>query len=445
MNAPAIRAEGISKRYEIGSRVRYRTLRESLSDATRSLFSFRRPRSRTRESIWALRDVSFEIDEGETLGIIGRNGAGKTTLLKILSRITSPTIGQADVRGRVGSLLEVGTGFHPELTGRENVFLNGAILGMRKNEIEQKFDDIVDFAGIPSFLDTPVKRYSSGMYMRLAFAVAAHLEPEILVVDEVLAVGDAAFQKKCLDKMREVSRIGRTVLFVSHNLSAIQRLCDRVMWLDRGEVRSIGPATTQVSSYLLDGVTDVGVTRFSPPLQLPGGMPVRIHRAGLQGEAGDARASFGASEDIRVFIDWENWGPLYRPRIGLILSTGDGVEVLESLDSNLWDSSDVAEERRVSECIIPGGTLNEGQYTIEIGADSPHRHTFAQNSTGPLLRFEVEDDMAIDAKYYGQEGVWDGRWRGVLLMNLDWRQRPVDVTSIDEQPDVGFDESDTSS
>lgn len=257
MSNVAIRVEGIGKRYRLGAaRPRYATLRDSLASATqkaaRTLTSpIRSLRERTPpETFWALRDVSFEVAEGEVVGIIGGNGAGKSTLLKILSRITTPTEGRAEIHGRVGSLLEVGTGFHPELTGRENLFLNGAILGMSRQEIERKFDEIVAFAEVERFIDTPVKHYSSGMYLRLAFAVAAHLEPEILIVDEVLAVGDASFQKKCLGKMGDVARQGRTVLFVSHNMDAVQRLCSRAMMLERGRVVVEGPTAAVVSRYL---------------------------------------------------------------------------------------------------------------------------------------------------------------------------------------------------
>jgi lipopolysaccharide transport system ATP-binding protein len=258
----AIRVENLSKRYRIGAkqgRSTYGSLRESLIEAANA--PFRRllasasgtPRKEL-PTIWALKDISFEVQHGQVLGIIGRNGAGKSTLLKILSRITKPTAGRVTLRGRIGSLLEVGTGFHPELTGRENIFLNGAILGMKRTEIEQKFDEIVDFAEIEQFLDTPVKHYSSGMYMRLAFAVAAHLEPEILLVDEVLAVGDAAFQQKCLGKMDTVARQGRTVLFVSHNMAAVQRLCKSTLLLDKGKTLAQGDTISIVDQYLNTGI-----------------------------------------------------------------------------------------------------------------------------------------------------------------------------------------------
>jgi lipopolysaccharide transport system ATP-binding protein len=259
MNDIAIRVDRLSKQYRLGKQERYLSLRDSLTEAC--LAPFRRLASLLRGSpaetrgnsnnhIWALKDVSFEVKRGEVVGIIGRNGAGKSTLLKVLSRITEPTEGFAEIRGRVGSLLEVGTGFHPELTGRENIYLNGAILGMRKAEIASKFDEIVAFAEVEKFLDTPVKHYSSGMYLRLAFAVAAHLEPEILLVDEVLAVGDAAFQKKCLGKMDDVAKEGRTVLFVSHNMAAVQNLCNKVIFLDNGKISFIGPTDSSIMEYI---------------------------------------------------------------------------------------------------------------------------------------------------------------------------------------------------
>jgi lipopolysaccharide transport system ATP-binding protein len=249
----AIRGVGLGKRYTIGERARYVALRDILANVikapTRLFGSNRGNGNNQREQIWALRDVSFEIQEGEVVGLIGRNGAGKTTLLKILSRVTRPTTGYAEVHGRMGTLLEVGTGFHPELTGRENVFLSGAILGMSKREMDRKFDEMVAFAEVEKFIDTPLKHYSTGMQMRLAFAVAAHLEPEILLVDEVLAVGDAAFQKKCLGKMGEVARGGRTIVFVSHQMNQIRRLCERVLWIDAGQLRNDGPTAEVTASY----------------------------------------------------------------------------------------------------------------------------------------------------------------------------------------------------
>lgn len=252
MSNIAIRAENLSKKYQIAVRNRHDTLRDQLVGGLKALFSRNGAAAEHNDTFWALKGVSLEIKQGEVIGIIGRNGAGKSTLLKVLSRIVEPTAGFADIRGRVGSLLEVGTGFHAELSGRENIYLNGAILGMKKAEIDRKFDEIVDFSGVERFMDTPVKRYSSGMYVRLAFAVAAHLEPEILIIDEVLAVGDAAFQKKCLAKVEDVAKGGRTVLFVSHNMAAIQGFCSRCFLLSSGELIAAGTPQSIVEQYLCD-------------------------------------------------------------------------------------------------------------------------------------------------------------------------------------------------
>ncbi|HOC43094.1 MAG TPA: ABC transporter ATP-binding protein [Thermoanaerobaculales bacterium] len=299
MSAPAIRSELLSKRYRLGERRPFKSLRESLSGA------FRRPLAgrRHREHIWALDAVSFEIAEGEAVGVIGRNGAGKSTLLKVLSRITQPTSGRAEVRGRIGSLLEVGTGFHPELTGRENISLNGAILGMKRAEIAAKFDEIVDFAGVERFIDTPVKRFSSGMYLRLAFAVAAHLEPEILLVDEVLAVGDLAFQKKCLGRMKSVSREGRTVLFVSHNLAAIRSLCSRALLLQDGRLEAAGPADEVIERYLRDAAAGAA---SAVELPRPAGADTAVGISlRFTAEDGQPRTEFRLNEPWRIRFDFE--------------------------------------------------------------------------------------------------------------------------------------------
>ena len=279
---PVIRVENLSKSYVIGhQRNRHDGLRHRLEDAVRNPFRWLRGRNGEpgagQEEFWALKDVSFEVGRGEVVGVIGRNGAGKSTLLKILSRITEPTRGRARIRGRVASLLEVGTGFHPELTGRENIFLNGAILGMMRVEIKKKFDEIVAFSEVERFLDTPVKRYSSGMYVRLAFAVAAHLEPEILIIDEVLAVGDVEFQKKCLGKMESVaSKEGRTILFVSHQIAAVTRLCKKVLWLDGGKINSIGRADLVCSQYLANGSAVASRRAWPSGERAPGNDWVRL-------------------------------------------------------------------------------------------------------------------------------------------------------------------------
>ena len=313
MSDIAIHVVNLGKRYRIGERQRYKALRDTLSHAlyapfraTGSLFNGRNGHQPTvsnrslNQHFWALRDVSFEVKSGEVVGIIGRNGAGKSTLLKILSRITKPTEGYVRMHGRVGSLLEVGTGFHPELTGRENVYLNGAIIGMKKKEIDRKFDEIVAFAEIEKFIDTPVKLYSSGMYVRLAFAVAAHLEPEILLVDEVLAVGDAAFQKKCLGKMNDVAKAGRTVFFVSHNMSPIQRLCERTIWIESGRVKKDEATVDVIEHYLHEMennyVLDEIISRDGNLI---------ITKVTTRSEVGQEKKNFLTGEPLRIEVDYQ--------------------------------------------------------------------------------------------------------------------------------------------
>ncbi len=274
-----IKADNLSKKYTISRRTSGDSSSARLLGRIKNLLALRSPFDTDillKEELWSLKGVSFEISAGEVVGIIGRNGAGKSTLLKILSRIIDPTSGRAEIRGRVGTLLEVGTGFHPELTGRENIYLSGIILGMKRSEIDQKFDEIVEFSGVSKFIDTPVKRYSSGMYVRLAFAVGAHLEPEILIVDEVLAVGDGQFQKKCLDKMRTIGSEGRTVLFVSHNLEAVARLCDRAIVLRDGKVVFDGPSHEAVKAYHGDSSSSTAVREWHEPSEAPSGDVVRL-------------------------------------------------------------------------------------------------------------------------------------------------------------------------
>jgi lipopolysaccharide transport system ATP-binding protein len=318
-------ANSLSKRYALGeSQPAYRTLRDSISDIVRKpLRAFRRSRDRpgrpagTDDEVWALRDVSFEIAQGEVIGLIGRNGAGKSTLLKVLSRITEPTRGHADIYGRVGTLLEVGTGFHEQLTGRENIYLNGAIMGMKKADIARQFDSIVSFAEVEKFIDTPVKHYSSGMYLRLAFAVAAHLEPEIMFVDEVLAVGDVAFQKKCLGKMAEVARDGRTILFVSHNMGAIRSLCRRGIVLDRGTVVEDTDVSSAIELYHRLATEAAGSSRLQPGR---GGltMPRLVSHRGrgiLQGDPFEVAATLQVEADVPGFSCWCILDDMYQRRI----------------------------------------------------------------------------------------------------------------------------------
>lgn len=319
MSAAAI-VDAISKRYTLGSGGGYRRLTEVLTDRVR------RPvggASRGGE-LWALKDVSFEVAEGEVVGIIGRNGAGKSTLLKILSRITEPTSGRAVLRGRAGSLLEVGTGFHPELTGRENIFLNGAVIGMRKPEIVRRFDEIVAFAEIDRFLDTPVKRYSSGMYVRLAFAVAAHLEPEILIVDEVLAVGDAAFQQKCLGKMGDVAKSGRTVIFVSHNMTAVRSLCSRGVLLEHGEVSQDGPVEEAISKYLTAALQLTAVD-LAQRLDRQGTGRMQLTSVKVRtGGVASAGLVFGEPGEILLAFESDGEPGVVRLSLGFFSSTGEG-------------------------------------------------------------------------------------------------------------------------
>ena len=310
MSNLAIRVENLGKQYRIGGpQARYKTLRESLSGAATA--PLRRIRSLARgrqakdadDTIWALRDVSFEVRRGDVVGIVGRNGAGKSTLLKILSRITEPTTGSAELHGRVGTLLEVGTGFHPELTGRENIYLNGAILGMKRADTERKFDEIVAFAEVDRFIDTPVKHYSSGMYLRLAFSVAAYLEPDIFIVDEVLAVGDVQFQKKCLGKMENVAKQGRTVLFVSHNMAAVRNLCSQAILLRNGHTELAGPAEAVIAQYLAAGASEMVATLALPPSAPDAaGQAIRLR---IQSMAAAPQAEFRIGERWRILLDLE--------------------------------------------------------------------------------------------------------------------------------------------
>jgi len=331
MTTSAIKVEGIGKLYRLEhAATRSTTFRDALTRmASAPLRRFQRlsGSEATLEDFWALKDVSFDVKPGEVVGIIGRNGAGKSTLLKVLSRIVEPTCGQATMWGRVASLLEVGTGFHPELTGRENIYLNGSILGMRKREIDAQFDAIVDFSEIERFLDTPVKRYSSGMYVRLAFAVAAHLHPEILIVDEVLAVGDAEFQKKCLGKMKQVSAGGdRTVLFVSHNMAAVRGLCARGIWLKDGQVAMDGPAEGVVQSYL-QATADAASTRVE--FRRPSGSALWIKKAEI---AFDGTSSVAApmGSEIVLSVDFESEIPIKHPRLGFVVQTLEGEKLFQS-------------------------------------------------------------------------------------------------------------------
>jgi lipopolysaccharide transport system ATP-binding protein len=369
MTDVALRTVGLGKMYHIGGeRQAYRTLRDTIAQAAkRPIERIRHPgaATHTSEELWALRDIDLEVRHGEALGIIGRNGAGKSTLLKVLSRITEPSEGRVEIAGRVSSLLDVGTGFHPELTGRENIQLNGAILGMTRAEIKRKFDEIVEFSEIGGFLDTPVKRYSSGMYVRLAFAVAAQLEPEILIVDEVLAVGDAGFQKRCLGKMEDVAGQGRTVLFVSHNMMAIRSLCTRAVELDAGRIINSGESSKVVVDYLARQA-EAGAEAKWPAGERPGDDGVQLVSMQVVDSAGEVADLVATSRPFGVRIEVDLASVPEDLCIGFDLATGDGSLVLRSYQSDLgprrWPKLTPGPNQL--ECTIPAGILNNGRYVV---------------------------------------------------------------------------------
>ncbi|WP_447980390.1 ABC transporter ATP-binding protein [Candidatus Nitrospira bockiana] len=369
MSDVAIRVENLSKQYRVGiRRRRYDSLREQVADAVATLFT-RKGQSQEGRTIWALKDVSLEIRHGDVLGLIGANGAGKSTLLKILSRITDPTSGRAEVYGRVGSLLEVGTGFHPELTGRENVYLSGAILGMKRREIERKFDEIVAFAEIERFIDTPVKRYSSGMYVRLAFAVAAHLEPEILIVDEVLAVGDAAFQKKCLGKMEDVAHTGRTVLFVSHNMSSLIQLCPRSILLEKGRVSAIGETKALAERYFALLFTPDKTDQLLTERHKPDRARLRFTGVRLRSPAGIPITAPIAGEPVEIVLGYESFERLAHVRFMLTIYNHRMIPVTHCHVASSGRSFTIPPGKGEVICRIPRLPLPIGSYKIGIAAE----------------------------------------------------------------------------
>ena len=414
--AVAITAEGLSKRYQIGElQAAYGTLRESMSRGVKRLLQ--RDHHRHHEEVWALRDVSFSVREGEALGVVGGNGAGKSTLLKVLTRITTPTSGRAEIRGRVGSLLEVGTGFHPELTGRENVYLNGSILGMKRREITSKLPDIVEFAGIERFMDTPVKRYSSGMYVRLAFSVAAHLEPEVMLVDEVLAVGDAEFQRRCLGRMEDLSESGRTVVFVSHNMQAISQLCDRALWLDKGQLVSDGSSTDVVALYLQSGL-GAGSSKEWPDLEsAPGDHLARLRSARIVDENGELVHSVDVRRPVGIELAYtvlEPGEPVF-PKIKVYDARGD--VAFNAMDTSSRWREPAPPGDYVSTAWIPANLLNEGLTTVDVSicslnAPKLHGHAGYYNA----VSFHVQDPGEGDSA----RGLFVGQWKGVVRPLLEW-------------------------
>ena len=411
---PIVKVENLGKVYQIGTRAAgYETLRESLTNAVRAPVAALRRRVEKNEDVWALRDVSFNVMPGEVLGVIGQNGAGKSTLLKILSRITEPTTGRAELYGRAGSLLEVGTGFHPELTGRENIFLNGAILGMTRPEIQRKFDEIVAFAELEKFLDTPVKRYSSGMYMRLAFSVAAHLDPEILVVDEVLAVGDAAFQKKCLGRMRDISTEGRTVLFVSHNMAAVRSLCSRGILLIKGEKVFEGPAGECVDKYLVEvthnGTDEVDLTNAPRPKGLDTTFRIKTVRLASR----DGRPLVRSGEPLEVELVFTVSAPLEEVVVGVNVMSPDNVIIMELRNTHSYGVIDQLAPGEYSiKCRVDQNLLSPGLYFLGVGARCAGKPL---DYVPQAMTFEIYSDESMAS-------LWLSNVAGVVRIPSHWTQ-----------------------
>ncbi|MBA3768250.1 MAG: ABC transporter ATP-binding protein [Acidobacteria bacterium] len=414
---PIIKASNVSKQYRIGAaQTRHDTLRERLVSAAHApLKRLRGNGHRREEMVWAVKDVSFEIAPGEVVGIIGHNGAGKSTLLKILSRITEPTSGRIELYGRVGSLLEVGTGFHPELTGRENIYLNGAILGMARIDIERRFDEIVAFAEVEKFLDTPVKRYSSGMYLRLAFAVAAHLDPEILIIDEVLAVGDAAFQRRCLNKMEDASRSGRTVLFVSHNMSAIQRLCKETIVLDHGRVVLRAPSREAVEVYLSGAAERGGEIKWAytdaereSAVALPLALRIRDHNQ-------EVATQVRSSEEFTIEVEYLLRERVRDLRVGIFLYAVTGECIFGSFDVDEPERHEQYAYREPGHytniCHIPANLLGQGKFTI--GLNLGIYSIISYFSKDNLLVFDVDNTGSVGSQ-------WQEPAAGYLRPKLDW-------------------------
>lgn len=414
----AIKTENISKRFRLGGlRPAHVTFRETLGGAIAAPFRRSRGNGRRERTLWALRDVNLEVRQGELIGIIGPNGAGKSTLLKILSRVIKPTTGRAIVYGRVGSLIEIGTGFHQDLTGRENVFLSGAILGMRRAEIERNFDEIVAFAELQEFIDTPLKWYSSGMYVRLAFAVAAHLEPEILMMDEVLAVGDAAFQQKCLDKMHEIRQQGRTILFVSHDMAAITRLCRRVVLIEQGYITTDGAPHDVVNRYLSSSWKTGALREWTKQDEAPGDEVVRLKRVRVRTEEGetiaavDIRKPFG----IEVCYDLLEEGHALMPVIELY--NEEGTELFSTHDTSTdWRRRLRARGRYTSTVWIPGNLLAEGSFFARVSVMSHLPSTVQHAHERNAVAFQVIDNQTGGSA----RGDYVGPMPGVVRPLLQW-------------------------
>ncbi len=434
MTEPVIRVEGLGKRYRIGERVRDNGLRHLIGNALRAPVrlligskdgstngsgppngSNHGSTRRGQNIIWALKNVTFEVRQGEVLGLIGRNGAGKSTLLKILARITRPTEGHAEIHGRVGSLLEVGTGFHPELTGRENVYMSGAILGMRKVEMDRKFDEIVAFSEVERFLDTPLKHYSSGMQVRLAFAVAAHLEPEILFIDEVLSVGDASFQKKCLGKMGDISRQGRTIIFVSHNMAALRNLCTRLAWLEGGRVKETGDPDDLVSHYLMTNRDDNLESIWPDDNTAPGDDRVRLRSVRILRDE-DGTEPITVHTPLRIEFTYRNFAPGEVLNVSMILNNLEETCVFSGFSDFAPQPSGLI--RHTVE--IPGDFLNVGSYYVNmLIVKDASTAILRQNN---VVAFEVVEGEIV--------GNWYGKQPGAVRPKLHWRSETLKSPDI---------------
>jgi len=431
--AIAISVNSLSKRYRIGAaqtKFRYGMLRDVFVDSLTAPIRYARSlagrsgngrSAATQNHIWALKDVSFDLEEGRVLGIVGRNGAGKSTLLKILSRVTEPTEGTVTVRGRVGSLLEVGTGFHPELTGRENIYMNGAILGMKRAEIDKKFDEMVEFSEVAQFIDTPVKRYSSGMYLRLAFAVAAHLEPEILVVDEVLAVGDAEFQRKCLGKMNDVAQQGRTVLFVSHNMSAILRLTQEALVLKRGQLIKRAPTPEAVDFYLSSGQAESGERLWDTDEIPAASAPFTPISLRLKDRSGKVVDTIRSTEPVTVEWEYRLDAPVTGLRVGMYLNTMRGEYVFTAFDTDDAKQYEQFGARQaghyISCCQIPADFFNEGRYSLGVNA----------SSFGVRRYFMDENALSFNIDITGAPGTqWPEVRQGPIRPRLAWKIEKIE-------------------
>lgn len=431
MSDIAVRVQGLSKQYRIGARQKaHGTLRDHVMASLKSLWDRNGQNLQARstgsaestervvgsDTFWALRDVSFEVKQGETVGVIGRNGAGKSTLLKILSRITEPTYGRIEISGRVSALLEVGTGFHSELTGRENVYLNGTILGMKRVEITRKFDEIVAFAEVGQFIDTPVKRYSSGMYLRLAFSVAAHLSPEILIVDEVLAVGDAAFQKKCLGKMEGVAKEGRTIFFVSHNMPAVTRLCERVILLDEGRLSRDGASHEVASAYLHSELGTMSSREWSDPLKAPRGEVVMLRAVRVRTEDCRSAEKCDIRKPVGLEMEYEVLKSGYKLIPSISVHNEEGVCVFEAVDHDpSWRGRIRPQGRYSSTAWVPGNFLTEGTMFLSVYLETldPVVLQFAELQ---VVAFCVIDGFEGDSA----RGDYAGKLKGVVRPLLKW-------------------------